>query len=220
MERTISVLIADDHPIIRSTVERRLVREPDLRVVALAGTAGEAVDRAIQTSPDVVLLDVAMPGLAAFDAARTILSRLPEAKLIFLTGHTGDETIDESLRAGASGFLGKDSDPDDIVAAVRAVGAGGTWFSPEIEARLVVDRSGVRLRESLREPGPLDALTTRERQVVRYLSQGLSKREIAGLMHVSVKTVDNHATSVMTKLDIHDRVALARFAFRHGIAEP
>jgi DNA-binding NarL/FixJ family response regulator len=216
--KTISVLLADDHALVRDSLATWLRTSGDMRVVAEVGSADEAVAVAIREKPDVVLLDIDMPGLLAFDAVRTIRIRCPDTRLIMLSGFFNDRYIEDALSAEASGYITKSEPPDAVLRAIRTVAGGGVYFSPEVQARIVVDSTGARLaaREGVTRAA---TLTPRELEVLRYIARGLSKKDIAGIMHLSVKTVDNHSTSLMTKLNIHDRVDLARYAIREGLAE-
>jgi DNA-binding NarL/FixJ family response regulator len=217
MNTTIRVILADDHALVRSTLAEWLRTQSDLKVDAQVNNADDAVNEAIRLAPNVVVLDIDMPGLSCFDAARTIRSRLPQTKIVFLSAFLHDRYIDEALRCGASAFLTKGESPQKVAEAIRTVANGGAFFSPEVQGRMVIDSGGVRLAD-----GPttrVQTLTQRELEVLRYIARGMSKKEIANVMHLSVKTVDNHSTSLMSKLDIHDRVELARFAIREGLAE-
>lgn len=216
--RTITVLMVDDHALVRSTLAAWLETSPDIRVVGEAANADAALALAADLRPDVVLLDIDMPGLLAFEAARIMRSRTPESRIIVLSAFLHDHYIEQALAVEASGYLTKGQPPAALADAIRVVAAGGVFFSPEVQSRLVIDAKGVRLSNS--PSSRLSTLTPRELEVLRYLARGLSKKEIAQVMHLSAKTVDNHSTSLMSKLDIHDRVELARFAIREGLAEP
>lgn len=218
MQRTITVLLADDHALVRESLGNWLRESGDIRVVGEVGSADEAVAVAVRERPDVVLMDIDMPGLLAFDAVRTIRTRCPNTRIIVLSGFFHDRYIEEALSAEASGYITKGESADAVVRAVRAVASGGTYFSPEVQARIVVDTHGARL--AAEGSTRASTLTPRELEVLRYIARGLSKKDIAAIMHLSVKTVDNHSTSLMTKLNIHDRVELARYAIREGLAEP
>jgi DNA-binding NarL/FixJ family response regulator len=137
--------------------------------------------------------------------------------VIFLSAFFHDRYIEEALEAGASGYVTKNEAPGSLLSAIRKVSSGFTYFSPEVHERLVVDVSGLRLRSESHTRG--FSLTDRETETLRYVAQGLAKREIANIMHLSVRTVDAHVRNLMAKLDIHDRVELARFAIREGLAE-
>lgn len=217
MSDPIRVILADDHTLVRDTLRQWLNNAGDIAVVAETPTAEAAIDEAIRHKPDVVLMDIDMPGLLCFDAARTIRARSPETKIVFLSAFFHDRYIEDALSAEASGYLTKSEPPEEVVRAIREVAAGGICFSPEVRSRIVIDAHGARLSAEPRTRA--GTLTPREVEVLRYIARGLSKKDIAGTMHISVKTVDNHCTNLMNKLDIHDRVSLARFAIREGLAE-
>lgn len=217
MNKATSVLLVDDHAMVRDSLASWLRAEEGIRVVGQVGTADEAIAMAIQHQPDIVLMDIDMPGLLSFEAARIIRSRSEKTRIVFLSAFSSDRYIEDALAAEASGYITKSQPPEAVVRAIRSVGAGGVYFSPEIQRRIVIESGGARLA---REPRTrVSILTPREVEVLRYLARGLSKKQIAGTMHLSVKTVDNHSASLMGKLDIHDRVELARFAIREGLAE-
>ncbi|MFZ4430614.1 MAG: response regulator [Phycisphaerales bacterium] len=218
MNDLIRVVLADDHTLVRQSLSRLLNEHADMQAIADVGSADEAVEACLRqgAAVDVVLLDIDMPGIAAFDAARTIIARCPGAKVIFLSAFTHERYIQAALACGAMGYLCKTEPPEKVVKAIRAVASGQSYFSPEVQARLVVDSSGVHL-----EMKPtMQHLTPRELEVLTYIAKGLSKKEIANLMHLSVKTVENHTANVMSRLDIHDRVQLTRLAIREGLIEP
>ena len=216
MNESIKVLLADDHTLVRRSVGRVLHESPAISVVAEVGNADEAINAALRFHPNVVVLDIDMPGIASFDAARTITARVPMAKILFLSAFTHDRYIEAALAAGALGYLSKNEPPEKVVDAIRAVAVGQCYFSPEVQSRLVIDSDGVHLGQSTSRAS---LLTNREMEVLRYIARGLSKKEIAKTMHLSVKTVENHSASIMSRLDIHDRVELTRFAIREGLIE-
>jgi DNA-binding NarL/FixJ family response regulator len=216
MTNAIRILIADDHALVRSSIARCLTAEDGIVVVAEVDNASDAVDRALQLHPDIVLLDIDMPGLLPFDAARTILSRLPDAKIMFVSAFNHDRYIQAALEVNASGYVTKGESAENVVAAIRAVSRGRSYFSADVQARMVIDSRGARLADEAISRHT--TLTPRELEVLRYIAAGMSKKEIAGTMHLSVKTVDNHSTNLMSKLDIHDRVDLARYAIREGLS--
>jgi len=216
--REIRILVVDDHALVREMLATRLAAEDFLTVVGAVADADAAVATAGQTTPDVVLMDIDMPGMSAFDAVREIKALAPCARILFLSGYLNDSYIEQALVLEASGFLSKSESIDSIVAAVRAVARGRVCFSPEVQKRLVVDAGGARLATA--RHSRIEMLTDRERQILRYLAQGLTKKEIARVVGISPKTVDQHSAHLMGKLDIHDRVELARFAIREGLLEP
>lgn len=218
LTRPLNIVLADDHSLVRSTLATWLRTTAGFNVVAEVGNADAAVDACINANPDVVVLDIDMPGLQCFDAARSIKARCPNTRVLFLSAFFHDRYIEDALAVEASGYVTKGESPQTIVEAIRIAVAGGVYFSPEIKSRLIIDSNGVRLGTKTATRSAL--LTSREVEVLRYIARGMAKKEIAATMHLSVKTVDNHCTSMMNKLDIHDRVDLARFAIREGLAEP
>ncbi len=218
MTSAISLFVADDHSLVREMLAGQLGRERDIEVVGSAASAEEALERAVALEPDVVLLDIDMPGMVSFDAAREIRRRCGRTHIIFLSAFFHDRYIEEALRTGASGYLTKNEPPESLIDAIRKVSQGVSCFSPEVQTRLVVDVTGLRLRSSQRTRASM--LTDRELETLRYIARGMAKKEIAELMHLSVRTVDSHVRHIMNKLSIHDRVELARFAIREGLAEP
>ncbi len=217
MSKSISILLADDHALVRNSLGERLRAEPDMTVVGEVPDAEQAVEQAIQLHPDVVVLDIDMPGLLCFDAARTILSRCPETRVVFLSAFFHDRYIEQALAVRASAYITKGESLATIIEALRKVASGRSYYSPEVQSRIVVDDQGARLAEWGRTRA--SRLSARELEVLRYIAQGLAKKQIASLMHVSIQTVEVHSRNLMRKLDIHDRVELARFAIREGLAE-
>ncbi len=217
MSKQITVMLVDDHAMVRSMLRDRLELEPDLAVVAAVGTADEAVAEAPRLRPDVILMDIDMPGMVCFEAAKQITAQHPDTRIIFLSAFFHDRYIEEALKVKAWGYITKSEPEQTVVQAVRNVHSGVTYFSPEVQGRLVVDSKGPRLAQQA--VSRVSTLTEREMEILRYLARGLSKKEIAQKVHISVNTVNRHTSSVMNKLDIHDRVDLARFAIREGVAE-
>lgn len=213
----IKVLLVDDHEVFRELLSERLTREKDVRIVGVAENADEALTLAVRLQPAVILMDIDMPGLACFDAARQLKSRVPQANLIFLSAFLHDAYVEQALTVKARGYLTKQSSYDTVLRAVRIVALGGAFFSEDVEARIVVDAKGARLGQARRSR--CSTLSPREIEVLRYIGHGLSKKQIASTMHLSDKTVDSHTSRLMGKLEIHNRVELARFAIREGLAE-
>lgn len=214
---TISVLIIDDHTLLRETLRSRLDSEADLEVVADVGDAQRGVELARELAPNVVLMDVDMPGRSCFDAAKEILRERPETRILFLSAHSHDRFIASALDAQAVGYVTKDEHPGAVVEAIRAVASGRRFFSERVLSRLVLEGDEPRVPEHPRTRASL--LTARELEVLRYIASGLPKKEIATHMFVSVKTVNRHTENLMRKLEIHDRVELTRFAIREGLSE-
>lgn len=216
MTRT-NILIVDDHALFRQALSDRLSREADFDVVGMAGTADESIEMAERLAPDMILMDIDMPGMICFDAALRIQKTHPDVAFMFLSAYFHDSYIEQALRVKARGYVTKTEPMESLVAAIQEVAGGGAFFSEEVRSRLVLHPDGVRLTEQGRTR--VSTLTNRELEVLRYVARGQSKKEIAATMHLSVKTVENHSNNLMAKLDIHDRVDLARFAIREGIVE-
>jgi len=218
MTGEIRILLVDDHALVRGALSERLQKEPRLVVVAGASTADEAIEKTIEFSPDIILLDIDMPGLDCFEAAERIKRLRPRTRIIFLSAYMYDHFIDQALSVKASGYLTKRETPEKVVEAIIEVASGGAFFSEEVRSRIIVGSTGARL------PAPWKSraatLRLREIETLRYISRGMTKKQIAAQMSISVKTVEHHTTNMMSKLGIHDRVALARFAIREGLAEP
>jgi DNA-binding NarL/FixJ family response regulator len=217
MTETISILLADDHALVRATLAQCLQSEPDFQVVGEVSNADEAVVQCIQHRVNIVLMDIDMPGLQCFEAAQTIRTRCPDTKIIFLSAFFHDRYIEQALKVEASGYVTKAEPPQSVIKAIRMAVAGRVYFSPEVQSRIVFDAKGVKL--SYNKPTRLSTLTPRELQVLRYLARGMSKKEIARTINLSVNTIERHSDRLMNKLDIHDRVELTRFAIREGLAE-
>ena len=216
MSKTASVLIADDHALVRDMLRLRLLRE-GMEVVGAVGTAEEAERLGSSLRPVVALLDIDMPGRSMFEVARAIQTASPETRIVFLSGFVHDAYIEEALGVEASGYLTKSESPDVIVAGIRKAAGGATCFSPEVLDRIVIDEHGARLGGGHTR---FDTLTDRERELLAYVARGLQQKQIARQAGISIKTVQTHITHLMDKLSIHDRVELARFAIREGLIEP
>jgi DNA-binding NarL/FixJ family response regulator len=212
--KNITVLVVDDHALIRSALVSVLNDTPDLKVVAEAGNGADAVELAHKHSPAVVVLDVDMPGVDAFHAASHILQLRPSTAIMFLTATDSDRSIEQALKVGARGYIVKSDDPSGIPEGVRAVARGEQYFSPRAAERVRASAGDMRKRKVVGTRG--ETLSDREIEVLRYVGKGYAKKQIAEMLGISVKTVDKHVTSVMEKLDIHDRVELALYAVREG----
>lgn len=217
MSGSLTILLVDDHALVRETLRARLDSEANLRVVGVAANAADAVTQVMRLKPDIILMDIDMPGLLCFDAARTIKKESPHTRIIFLSAFFHDDYIEQALAVEAAGYVTKNEPPESLLKAIHNAGSNRVYFSPEVQARLVVDGSGVSLSHKGRSRA--STLTPREVEVLRYIARGLSKKEIARTMHLGVKTIEHHSSSIMNKLDIHDRVELARYAIREGLAE-
>ena len=208
----IRILLADDQALVRGGFRMILDAEPDLEVVAEAADGGEAVERALETQPDLVLMDIRMPVLDGIEATRQLLAALPAARVLILTTFDLDEYVVEAFRAGASGFLLKTAPPQHLVAAVRTVQEGDALLAPASTRRLI--------EQVARPPAELPALehlTAREHHVLRLLARGLTNAEIAAELVVESSTVKSHVASVLAKLDLRDRVHAVVFAYESGL---
>lgn len=219
----IRLLIADDQPLIRQGLRAILEREPDLDVVAEASDGGAAIAGAQQSRPDVVLMDIRMPGMDGVTATRRILQHdshqhaiAPPPKIIILTTFELDEYIHAGLKAGACGFILKDTEPEALVHAVRAAHDGDAMLSPSVTRRLI--------SSFVHAPDPSAtlpaALTERESQVLRAMAQGLSNAEIGTAVHLSEATVKTHVTSILAKLNVRDRLQAVIAAYESGTVRP
>lgn len=215
--KPITVLVADDHALIRSALVAVLDATDDIRVAGEAANAADAVEMAHKISPTVVILDVEMPGVDAFHAASHIRQLRPSTAIVFLTASDHDRAIEQALKVGALGYIVKSDDPSGIPAGIRAVARGEQYFSPRAAERVRGGVGDMRKRKIAGTRGSV--LSDREIEVLRYVGKGFAKKQIADMMGISVKTVDKHVTSVMEKLDIHDRVELALYAVREGLIQ-
>ncbi len=213
----VRILLVDDHALLRDALGERLHREDSLDVVGTASTAEEAIELARSLRPDIILMDIDMPGLTCFEAAKRILQEREHVRIVFLSAYTHDHYIEEALSVGAMGYLTKAEPPDRVISAIREVAEDHTCFSDAVLNRIVFEDCGAKLATTGKSR--VSTLTNREVEILRYLARGLGKKEIARIVHVSTKTVDKHTENLMRKLDIHDRVELARFAIREGLAE-
>jgi DNA-binding NarL/FixJ family response regulator len=217
-ERAIRVLCVDDHPLLVEGIRARLEFEPNLELVGELTSADNLVAQAEKHAPDIVLMDVAMPGLDPFVAATELRRRLPETKTVFLSAHIRDHYVDAAFRAGAWGYLYKGDDMEDIVGALKRVAEGEYVFSPHVLERVRIQKPAGKPPTPQRS-SKLDALTPTETQVLRMMGKGLSRTQIAQTLHRSVKTIDTHRAAIMKKLDIHDRTELAVFAIHEGLID-
>jgi DNA-binding NarL/FixJ family response regulator len=211
----IRVLLADDQALVRGGIRLILESEPDIKVVAEAEDGNQAVAGALDSQPDLVLMDIRMPVLDGIEATRRLVSQLSRIRVVMLTTFDLDDYVVDAFRAGASGFLLKTAPPAQLVAAVRTVQAGDALLAPASTRRLI--------EEFARPSGPapaLDTLTAREYDVLRLLARGLTNAEIAGQLVVEPSTVKSHVASVLAKLSLRDRVQAVVFAYENGLVRP
>jgi DNA-binding NarL/FixJ family response regulator len=210
----LNVLIADDHRILRQGLRSLLEKEPDLRVSAEADNGRDAVAAVEKNPPDLVIMDVAMPGLNGIEATRKLLAIKPNLRVIGLSMHTDRRFVAEMLKAGAVGFVSKDSAFEELVQAIRTVLSGKVYLSPAA--------AGVVVDDYLRRNGPgestaFSALTAREREVLQLMAEGRNTKQIAMDLHVSIKTVETHRRQIMEKLELFSVAELTKYAIREGL---
>lgn len=210
--KRIRILLADDHAVVRQGFKMILGAEADMEIVGEAGNGREALELAEKWKPDVVVMDVAMPELNGIEATRRMTGSLPHTRVIALSMHKDSVYVREVLRAGARGYLLKDSGASDLVSAVRAVANGEGYLSPAVSNAVLDDyRKHVT--------NPIDLLSSREREVLQMLAEGKTNKEIAGVLNLSVYTVDAHRGHIMEKLNLHSISDLVRFAVRNGLCD-
>ena len=211
----IRVLLTDDHTLFRQGIKTLISAEPDMEVVGEASNGGDAVTRAADVRPDVILMDIGMAGLSSFEATRQIRKNRPEAKVLFLTMYDDEDYLVECMEVGAGGYVLKDSPALQLLSAIRDVNRGGSYLSPRMLSQLVDDFRS-RIKSATRLPR-FATLTTREKEVLKLLAEGNSVKEIAGDLNLSVKTVEAHKFNLMRKLDIHNKAQLVQYAIQKKI---
>jgi two-component system response regulator NreC len=208
----IRILLADDHALVRQGFRMILSAQPDMEIVGEAGNGREAVELAEKLLPDLVVMDVTMPELNGIEATRRLVSSLPRTRVLALSMHKDSVYVREILRAGARGYLLKDSVDSDLLAAVRAVAKGEGYLSPGVSDAVLTD-----YRRHVTDP--LDLLTSREREVLQMIAEGKTNKEIATSLNLSVYTVEAHRGRIMEKLNLHSTSELVRFALRSGLID-
>lgn len=211
----IRVLLADDQRLMREGMRTLLSLEPDLQVVGEATDGQEALQAALELRPDVVLMDIRMPGMNGVEATAKIRAALPETRVLILTTFDDDAMVIDALQEGAAGYLTKDLSAEEIADAIRKVCRGGVVMPPPIAAKVVAELARRPVRAGGEAP---QMLTERERDVLRLLGAGYSNREIGELLHITEGTAKNHVSSVIEKLGLRDRTQAALWAVRHGLA--
>jgi len=213
--RKIRIVLADDHKLMRSGLRVLLEQQPDLTVMGEASDGREAVALVASQRPDVLVMDIGMPSLNGIEAAAQITQSNPEAAIVMLSMHSDESYVLRALKAGAKGYLLKDSAEADLIRAVRAVAEGKSFFSPAV-SKVLLDDYVRKLKRSGTED-PYDLLTPREREVLQLVAEGKSNKEVAQLLNLSVYTVETHRSNIMEKLNLHGVPELILYAVRKGI---
>jgi len=211
----IRILLTDDHTLFRQGIRTLLASEADLEIVGEAANGGEAVEKISELRPDIILLDIGMPGLSSFEATRQIKKLRPDAKVLFLTMYDDEDYLVQCMEVGASGYVLKDSPAPQLLAAIRDVYRGGSYLSPKMLSQLVDDFRS-RIKTAHRQPR-FATLTPREKEILKFLAEGDSVKEIAAGLNLSVKTVEAHKFNLMRKLDIHNKAHLVQYAIQKKI---
>ncbi len=211
--KSIRMLLADDHTLVRAGIRSLIQSIPGIQVVAEAGDGREALTLIEAHQPDVALLDIAMPGLNGLEVAAQVADNFPYVRVMILSMHATEEYVLRALRAGAAGYLLKDADTSELELAIKAVTRGETYLSPAVSKHVTeyVRRVGEEAHSTL------DRLTPRQREVLQLVAEGHTTQEIARIMGLSVKTVETHRTQLMERLNIHDIAGLVRYAVREGL---
>ncbi|MFE2410225.1 response regulator [Kitasatospora sp. NPDC059408] len=219
-QRVVRVVLADDQPLVRAALEMVIAETDDVEVVGEAGTGADAVRLAVELRPDVVVMDIRMPGTDGIEATRLVTAAGGPTRVVVLTTFDDDDHVYAALRAGASGFLVKDMALDDILAAVRVVAAGEALIAPSVTRRLISTFAGqapAPVSASAPEHPRLAAITGREREILTLVGRGLSNGEIAAELVLSIATVKTYMTRLLAKLDARDRVHLVILAYEAGL---
>jgi two-component system response regulator NreC len=211
----IRILLADDHPILRTGLRTLLEQEPDMQVVGEAGDGGEAVTLAQRLQPDVIVMDISMPGLDGLEATRQVRSLGLRAQVLMLTVHAQERYLFPVLKAGAAGYLNKTAVDTELVAAIRTVAAGGAFLRPS-ETRRLLEDFVVRAQAGVEQDG-YDRLSEREREVLKLTATGFTAREIADQLYLSPKSVETYRARILEKLELRTRADLVRYALRRGL---
>ncbi len=208
---TIRILLADDHAIMRDGIRALVDLHDDIEIVGEASEGREAIDKVQELEPDIVVMDIAMPGMDGLEATRRIKNKHPKVKVLILTQYNNREYILSAIKAGAAGYVPKRALGSDLIAALYAVHTGESFLYPSAAAALIEDyRQQAKVE-------PYDRLTAREREILKLIAEGHTSREIAGMLFISLKTVQGHRAKIMEKLDIHNRTELIKYAMRKGL---
>lgn len=213
--KPIRILLADDHTVVRKGLRLLLESQPDFQVIADAANGRETVALATRYTPDVVVMDVAMPELNGIEAARQISAKLPHTAIVFLSMHSDEGYVLKALKSGARAYLLKDSAENDLINAVKAVREGKAFFSPAISKMLIEDY--VRQMQQRAVEDSYDLLTTREREMLQLFAEGKNNKDVANMLNLSLYTVETHRSNILKKLNLHSSAELILYAVRKGV---
>jgi two-component system, NarL family, response regulator NreC len=219
-ERKITIVVADDHTIVRRGLVTLLSSHPEMEVVGEVGNGRAAVEQAIAKEPDLVLMDVGMPELNGLEATRQLKKYSPDTKVLVLSGYDNDEYVREIVLSGANGYLLKNAAPEELLRAIIAVSKGQTFFSPslsDVVAESRKTRSTPGSSEVSKNSGGKARLTQREREILQLIAEGKSHSQISRLLHISIRTVDTHRNNILKKLGLHDAASLVTYAIKNNI---
>jgi len=210
----INVMVVDDHSVVREGIKMVLGTDPELKVVGVASSGEEAVAEVHELSPNVVVMDIAMPGLSGFEATRMIREQNPDVKVLALTVHDSEAYVFQMLQAGAVGYVLKRASSEDVIQAVKAAHRGEAILHPSVAKMLITD---YLTRVEHGDESSYDTLSDREREILKLIAEGKTNKEIAQMLYLAVKTVQAHRANLMRKLGMHDRTELVKYAIRKGI---
>jgi two-component system response regulator NreC len=211
----IRILLVDDHALMRAGLRMLLETQPDMQIVAECEQGGDAIQRAGELRPDVILMDITLPDMLGFDVTRAVKDKLPASAILALTMHESDEYFFEMLSAGASGYVPKRAAPSELLNAIRVVHGGGVYLYPSVAKTLV--RDYLKHAGSDDERSAFDGLTEREREVLKLIADGRSNGDVAEARTISSKTVERHRANILAKLNLHSRADLVKYAIRKGL---
>lgn len=216
---TIRVVVADDHALFRRGLEMVLQSEPDIEVVAEAGDGNQVVSLAVEHVPDLVLMDVRMPGQGGIEAAKAVKDAVPNTRILMLTISDEEEDLYDAIKAGASGYLLKEISIDEVAGAIRSVHAGQSLISPSMASKLLNEFAAMARKDEEKQQMPAPRLTDREMEVLSLVAQGMNNRDIAKELFISENTVKNHVRNILEKLHLHSRMEAVVYAVREKLLE-
>src|SRR5512136_960363 len=214
----INLLLVDDHQVVRTGLRMLLEGQPDMKIIGEADSGLQALEKATQLLPDVVVMDITLPDISGIEATKRLKEALPNIAVVALTIHEDEQYFFEMLQAGASGYVPKRAAPEDLIASIRAAIAGEIYIYPSLAKALVADFLGRSAQDN--EKASLDGLTSREQEVLSLLAEGLSNDEIGESLNISKHTVARHRENLMRKLELHSRSELVKYAIRKGLITP